>query len=95
MSHVENYLYGEEYVNRKEAFEMEIQEIEDKYRDFFEFKESTMAHLTEKDKLQYHFRTKVDFPFVTLIWDENTDLPESIKSECVAIFSKYFAEPIK
>ena len=95
MSHVENYIYGEEYVNHKEAFELEIQAIEDKYKTFFELKKSSAPHLSEYDKLNYHFITIVNFPIVTFTWVANTDLPETIKKECLDVFAKYFSEPIK
>ena len=95
MSHFENYVYGEEYVNRKEAFESEIQVTENKNKTVFEFKESFASHLSKYDKLNYHFRTIINFPFVTFAWVENTDLPEDIKKECLDVFTKYFSEPIK
>jgi hypothetical protein len=95
MSYVENYVYGEEYVNRKEAFESDIQAIEDKYKAHFEFKKSSASHLNEYDKLNNHFVTMVNFPMVTFAWVENTDLPEYIKNECLDVFNKYFSEPIK
>ena len=85
MPDIADYIYGEDYAQRNQAFADEISRIEDKHLDFFKNRKpgnETDAH----DRLQNHFAVRTAGGQVSFKFNQGTDLPENIKQECVAAF---------
>ncbi len=87
MRDIAEYIYGEEYTEKNEAFEAEMQHIEEKHLDFF--KNRKPQNETEPhDRFHNHYALSTGSGQVSFRFNQGSDLPEEIKNECEEAFHR-------
>lgn len=89
MADITDYIYGDDFAQRKQAFADEISRIEDKHQDFFKNRPATNETDTQ-DRLHNHFALRTAGGQVSFKFSQGTDLPEHIRQECVEAFHRIF-----
>ena len=84
------YLYGEEFHKKDKEFTEALSQIEKKHIEFFKNRPPKFKS-DEHDRLQNHWIMINDNQNVKFGFDNNSDIPEYIKVECLQAFKKIFS----
>ena len=87
MRDISEFIYGEEYAEKNQAFEKAIEDIEEKHLDFF--KNRPAQNETEQhDRLHNHYALRTASGQVSFKFSDGSDLPANIKQECLDAFNR-------
>ncbi|PIQ20827.1 MAG: hypothetical protein COW65_12805 [Cytophagales bacterium CG18_big_fil_WC_8_21_14_2_50_42_9] len=87
MGNIAEFIYGDDYAQRNQAFADEMAALEEKHADFFKSRPSqieTEAH----DHLRNHYNIRTASGQVSFRFNEGSDLPEAIRNECTQAFHR-------
>jgi hypothetical protein len=82
-------LFGENVSEKWLGLEDSLNEIEEKYSDFFQSQES-FKYPGEKNRLHDHYVIITEGNKITFGFEPRSDLPLDIKNDCLAAFMKWY-----
>jgi hypothetical protein len=90
MGNIAEYIYGEEYAEKNQAFAGEIDRIEERHIDYFK-SQPPRNETEEHDRLQHHFVIRTAGGQIALDFEPAAPLPADIRRECEEAFHRIFA----
>ena len=87
MSNISEFIYGDEYTEKNQAFEDEMTALEEKHLDYFKNRPSQIE-TEEHDCLRNHYNIRTASGQVSFRFNEGSDLPEDIRAECTQVFHR-------
>jgi len=87
MRDISEYIYGDEYAQKNQAFEDEMAAIEEKYLAYFKSK-PPQNETEENDRLHNHYALRTASGQVSFRFNAGSDLPAEIKQECTEAFHR-------
>lgn len=81
--------YGDERLNKDKSFKQKLSEIEAKYLHWFQHREPKQ-HGFEHDMLHNHWQSYYDGHRIMFRFNEDCELPQEIKDECVTAFKEVY-----
>lgn len=81
--------HDKEYAEAVKLLDEDLKNIEEKYIDVFKERKQEF-HNEDRDYLKYHWIMAAQHGRVTFAFNEDSDLPEYIKAECINAFKNRF-----
>lgn len=81
--------FGGDHFKKKEDLIEAFNQIEEKYQTYFKERPSKFD-VDKHDRLKRHYMIYETANKITFAFNPESDLPESIKSECTEVFIKLF-----
>jgi hypothetical protein len=85
----QNFDFLGAHSKKKEDLIMAFNQIEEKYQTFFKERPSKFD-VDNHDRLKRHYMIYESYNKITFAFDPDSDLPESIKSECTEVYIRLF-----
>ena len=87
MGNIAEFIYGDDYVKRNQAFEDEMAALEEKHLAYFKSRPAQIE-TEEHDRLRNHYNIRTASGQVSFRFNEGSDLPEAIRQECTEAFHR-------
>jgi len=87
MSTIAEFIYGDEYAEKNQAFEDAIAAIEAQHLDYFKQRPSAIE-TDDYDHLRNHYNIRTASGQISFRFNEGSDLPEEIRNECTQAFHR-------
>lgn len=84
-----SFNFGEVHSKKKEDLIVAFNKIEEKYQFFFKERPSKFE-VDKHDRLKRHYMIYETTNKITFAFNPDSDLPESIKSECTEVYIRLF-----
>lgn len=91
MRDISEFIYGEEYTEKNKAFESAMEAIEEKHLEFFRSRKP-QNETEQHDRLHNHYALSTASGQVSFRFNEGSDLPASLKQECLDAFHQIWKE---
>ena len=90
----QNFNFGGAYSKKKDELIEAFNQIEEKYQTYFKNR-PPQYDLDNYDRLKRHYMIYETSNKITFAFNPDTDLPESIKSECIEVYNRLFGPESK
>jgi hypothetical protein len=87
MGNIAEYIYGEEYAEKNQAFAEELSRLEDRHQDFFKNRPAP-NETDQQDRLHYHVVIRTAGGQISLNFSEGSDLPPELRQEVTDAFHR-------
>jgi len=87
MGNITEFIYGDQYAEKNQAFENEMAGLEEKHIDYFKSRPSQIE-TDEHDRLRNHYNIRTASGQISFRFNEGSDLPEDIRKECTEAFHR-------
>ncbi|QNF33968.1 hypothetical protein HUW51_15015 [Adhaeribacter swui] len=91
MRDISEFIYGDEYTQKNKAFEAAMAAIEEKHQDYFQSRPA-QNETEPHDRLHNHYALSTASGQVSFRFNEGSDLPASLKQECLDAFHEIWKE---